>query len=308
MDYFESSNSDGEEGSSNESLASESESESSSSADVDTGDPSVAKFFCGLCSDTEEDEPEKSMWVATEDDVRYAQKRMDTNGLATMGRFFVCGCRTNCISKISAAAAGMTNFNMWHNFPSRAERREKYYDAMLAAYRPDTKKFLFWVEKAYICEATYRRVLGLTDQTTQWKSVKRLIISGGSLSDKKPVMKEDTYTSKIDYMRRWITNFASSSCERAPINDHLDDILYVLPFVSVTEFGKEFLFEHKNFASERTFRRAAKKCPNIRYMKCKGSMPTCGICDSIAQLLANTQTKHKLTKLEKKVWGYNNII
>jgi hypothetical protein len=110
--------------------------------------------------------------------------------------------------------------------------------------------------------------------------------------------KKDRYTTKIDYTRG--DNFVSAAYERAPINDHLDEVLYVLPFVTVTEFAREFLYEPPHFGSERTFARASKKCPNVRFMRCKGSMPTCGICDSIAQLLANTQFKHKLTASLKR--------
>ena len=190
---------------------------------------------------------------------------------------------------------------MWGNYPSRRERKQKFFDALKEAYNKKEDKFAFYVETAYICEATFRRCLGLTEQSSAWKSAKGLVRSGGDITDRLPPRKADSYTSKIDYMRRWIMNFAASSCERAPINDHLDDILYVLPFMNVTDFAREFLHEHPGFGSKSTFIRAHGRCPNIRFMRCKGSMPTCGICDSIAQLLSNTKFKHKLSPLEKEI-------
>jgi hypothetical protein len=272
-------------------------SDSESDSDPDSDDPVAAARYCGMCETQDEDDEDGRC----EDDTRYAQKCMSTNALIHLGRNFVCQCRKNCISKISAAAVGMVNYNMWFNYPTRSERKQKMFDILRDAYCPDTKKFKFWVDTAYICEATYRRCLGMTEQSTMWKTIKKIVKAGGTLSERLPALKKDRYTTKIDYMRRWIRNFASSSCERAPINDHLDEVLYVLPFVTVTEFAREFLYEHPHFGSERTFTRASKQCPNVRFMRCKGSMPTCGICDSIAQLLANTQFKHKLTALEKEV-------
>lgn len=135
-----------------------------------------------------------------------------------------------------------------------------------------------------------------------WKTQKKLVSQGGVLLPRQPARKQDSRSHVFDEMRRWIMNFAEKSCDRLPVNDLNDSILYIVPFLTVTEFALEYFASNPDAeGSGKTFERAFKACPNIRRMRGKGNFSTCGICDHATKLLANTHGGKRLTALEKEV-------
>jgi hypothetical protein len=233
-------------------------------------------------------------------DIRLAKRALDCRSLVKLGLSFRCGCRRNCMGKFNMASAFDMIYDLWHDYPCESLRRDRLHALLKYAWKGN--KFCFTVDDSEVCEPTYRACLGLGYQMTMWKNLKKLVSLGGDRMPRQPARKQDSRSTVFDAMRRWIMNFAEKSCDRMPVNDINDAILYVVPFMKVTEFAAEYFADVPDATgSTDTFKRAFRACRGIRTMRCKGNFSTCGICDHASKLLANTHGGKRLTNLEKEV-------
>ena len=240
-------------------------------------------------------------------DTELAEKAMSDHSYAFFSKFKCpCGCRSCCKDEVSTGALRTLKNKVFMDQPSEDLRRERYYAALKEAWNriPGSNTFVFYIGTTRVCERTYRVALGMhKDPSRMWKIVRTCVRMGYDpcIAVKQKRVPTDGTKSRVkDHIIGWIMHFARKRCDQLPVNDLCDDILYVVPFISTTDFAREFFQENPDIkCSTMTFRRAFLACTTVRLMRCKGNFSKCAVCQTAADMLANTNKK--LTKSGREV-------
>jgi hypothetical protein len=213
-------------------------------ADDDDDDDESTYFVDGDYSvevDYDDDNGSRSTGEAGKNDIRIAQQALQWTSYFQYGRYYRCGCRrSSCSKNVNMSSAYDLLHDMWCDYPSETQRRERMNVHLNRAWDCNAKEFRFKIDGVKVCESTFRAAIGLSYQTTMWKAQKKLVAAGGILLSRDACRKKDSFSKKFDTMRRWIQKFAERSCDRMPINDINDGILFVVPFLKVAEFAREY--------------------------------------------------------------------
>jgi hypothetical protein len=189
--------------------------------------------------------------------------------------------------------------------PHECQRRERYYELLRTAWtrEPGSHKFIFYIGPHRVCERAFRVALGIHGEPSRmWWTVKRAVKEGWD--PRVPVLameKLGTRSKKIEFIKGYIRYYARTQCDILPINDKGEEkYTAVVPFLSVADFKREFQLTYPKFiTSVQTFRRALSGCPEVKLMRCKGNFSKCSVCQTAADMLANTNKK--LTTVEREV-------
>jgi glutaredoxin-related protein len=205
---------------------------------------------------------------------------------------------------------------------STSERRSKIIQKLLTSYHRTAQsavEFLFTVgdiDSVRVCESAYLNLIG-HPKSNLWSRSKDKIIEqmkNGSYSDisclkvdaiekamkQKKDVSEVKSRAKYEHCFNFINWYGEKFGSTCPIDEHV----VVLPFETLAQLYVEYKFqcgqENVRPASDETFRQALnalRKNGTHRFMRGKGSFPTCDICNNANDLLAGSQ----VSKLSAKV-------
>lgn len=110
-----------------------------------------------------------------------------------------------------------------------------------------------------------------------------------------------------DATSKWILDYCGANCEMLPTSHKkgkhgklVEETVYVVPFMTVTDFHEEYKQDKNYKSSYSTFHRAFHSLSNVRLMRCKGDHAGCPICIHAGELLAGRGAK-KLTEIGRYV-------
>lgn len=267
----------------------------------DEEDPQNETYGGEFC-DEYDDEETRETKSQKKDRIRLARQALSWTSYLQYGRYFRCRCRISCSDRIPLGAAYNLLYDFWFDQPREKVRRERLHTIMKEAWNSHSQKYRFKIDGKHVCEATFRAAMGFSYQTSMWKRQKHFVAAGGFLRPREVTYRKDSYTKKFDAMKRWIRHYTAKTCDRLPVNDLNDGVLYVVPFLTAKEFAVEYFASNKRATgSKKTFERAFKSCDHVRTMRCKGNFSTCGICIMATKMLSNVHRKRRLSDFEKEV-------
>ena len=293
---------------------------------------SPSKCSCN-CSGILDETPKESNNAQSRKDRAYARTNID-NLQIMMKCNAECPFDRKCLADITneQTCAFVTRFwgrrdQIAPDAKEREQRIIKIFDE-LAVKHLDSKRFTFRI--AYgreICEAAFVNLIGLlhspnaSDAPYQWKEEKLFRLSGSTTRDKeinKAIRKNDKTVSnsaKRDDAYNFIKHLTSvlvsdtMPTKEGVSNGNADAFVRVLPYESVEEIYREYLDDHAVYIHQRQCRPASRALffsifkqmvanKICRLMGCKGSFPTCAICNALTKMIRENARKYTAEQRE----------
>ena len=241
----------------------------------------------------------------------------------------VCGLGRKCIRKMSWGSISDLKLFLWGQpdaaAPKPAARLRKYneifniYQAQRA--QENSKNLTFKLDGQRICEATFLVLLGLiipnavaSDVNSQWRSVKKAylkrtaptLLNGPNIVEMIDNLEEfrdpnlPRYKSKREHAIGWISNLCNAMNADTIVTMEGSDKKLVIPFDNLKSLHMEYLgsvemhgeMTSKVATSYGTFKKAFDSFDQkAKLLGCKGSFPTCDICNKANDLLRNANKK-----------------
>jgi hypothetical protein len=213
-----------------------------------------------------------------------------------------------------------------------SERKLVVYKKLSSAYHrsvSDTSSrvevsFIFSFESdpaVKVCENSYLCTIA-HPYSTMWKRAKKLVtqeMSTGNhnkmmskdavqkLIDSKKPVSEKKSRIKFDHCQKFITWYAKTYGSESPNTDEED--LKIIPFEGISQLYMEYQMSCKydnlhpgEFAMKETFRKAwvdLHKKKQVRFVRGKGTFPTCDICNNANDMLSSATKKY--TKAQREI-------
>lgn len=249
----------------------------------------------------------KRKLVPTSTDKKCTDRALSVESTAYFFNMESC-CKSPLCRRGMVGSDELRNFkrSVFADNPHENQRRERFYKMLRTAWtrEPGSNKFIFYIGPYRVCERTFRVALGIHGEPSRmWWKVKRAVKEGRDpLVPVLAMEKLGTRSKKIEFLRGYIRYYARTQCDILPIKDKGEEkYTAVVPFLSVADFKREFQLTYPKFITsvQTFFRRALAGCPEVKLMRCKGNFSKCSVCQTAADMLANTNKK--LTAVEREV-------
>lgn len=218
--------------------------------------------------------------------------------------------------------------------PLNKDRREKNISLFdRARYDHDSDEFLFDISKVpgtkeYVCENAFVKLCGISSRENKseypdlWKDARKsrrafLLQEDPELAPDMPLLGRSSvkFNDCISYIKIIIGKFrdvigkaaASSGCDTTPDGAAALGVM-IVPHESVAQLYEEFScyrlsqnYDPSSIAGLSTFTAAYNQMESeghVRLLGCKGSFPTCDICNNCNDLLRNANRKNRPEDLE----------